>query len=317
MNEFDTTVLHMPSNDDLRFLPEGPYQHGHGQLSWVAIQHGADAQIGSLNILDLQSGVNANYPLAGRPGFAFPTNEADSFVVGLERSVSIFNTKTGEYTEICDGVDANVSGTIVNDAVAFSGGLIFGAKDLEFSTKKAGLYLWRASDQQLIQLRNDQICSNGKAVLRRDGQQYLLDIDTPTKTVVEYSLNVESGTLGEARVVVDVRDGDVFPDGMILTPDEQSVIVAFYNPEDAEYGEARQHSLADGSVEAVWRTEASPRVTCPQLIEWQGAIHLVLTTAVEGMSPESLERHPNAGAIFIAKTDFDAPAAQPTFGLPR
>ena len=141
----------------------------------------------------------------------------------------------------------------------------------------------------------------------------LLDIDTPTKQVVRYSLNVATGELSEPEVVVDLTSGDDFPDGMIATPDGQSVIIAFYNPNEVDFGAARQYSLQDGSLEAVWTVEKSPRVTCPQLVRIDGSVKLILTTADEGMTPEQQARHTNAGCLFIADTDFDDVPDTPVF----
>jgi hypothetical protein len=56
-----------PGSESLRFLPEGPYPLGSDRFSWVAIQHGAEASVGSLNIYDAKSWVNQSYALAGRP----------------------------------------------------------------------------------------------------------------------------------------------------------------------------------------------------------------------------------------------------------
>lgn len=314
MSVIDAEVLFRPETAELRFLPEGPYACGGNRLSWVGIQHGAAAVTGSLNLLDLVARTNRSYDLPGRPGFAFPTADGQSWVIGLERAVKVFTPATGAWRELCGGVDAAVENTIINDATLIDGGLIFGCKDLKFAEHKAGLYLWRESDRRLIQLRRDQICSNGKKVVQRDGQTTLLDIDSPTKTVAAYALDVERGTLGERRVALDLTSGQSFPDGMILTPDGQSVIIAFYDPRDVPWGEARQYRLSDGQVEAVWRTPGSPRATCPQLVQLDGKVRLVLTTAVEHMSAEEAARHPNAGCLFIAETSFDRLPEAPRFG---
>lgn len=315
MERIGTQILFRPEEESLRFLPEGPYPCGDGKLSWVAIQHGADSTQGSLNILDLSSGANVSHELAGRPGFAFPTDQPDKFVIGLERQIVLFDTSSGELEVLCEGVDAAVDDTIINDGVVIDGGLVFGAKHLQFSDRRAGLYLWRAADRKLIQLRSDQICSNGKVVYERGGKLLLLDIDSPTKTIVEYELDVAAASLSEPRIVVDLRDGDVFPDGMIMTPDEKSVIVAIFNPQDAEFGEARQYGLADGALEAVWITEASPQVTCPQLLENEGRPKLILTTAAENMSADKVARHRNAGCLFVADTSFERAADTPRLRL--
>ena len=145
-------VLFAPESAELRFLPEGPYSLPDGRLSWVAIQHGGSSTVGSVNVLDPASQSNQSFALPGRPGFAFPTTKTGVFVCGVERSVGLFDTSDGSWSEIVTGVDEAVQNTIINDGVAFEDNLIFGCKDLEFQTKKAGLYLWRGADRQLIDL---------------------------------------------------------------------------------------------------------------------------------------------------------------------
>jgi sugar lactone lactonase YvrE len=309
-------LLYQPESPELRFLPEGPYPYGSGQISWVAIQHSATSITGSLNLLNLETRENRRHRLIGRPGFAFPTNRPHVFVVGLERCVQLFDLQANTYTPLTEEVDSAVSGTIINDGVAFEGGIVFGCKDLQFAEKKAGLYLYRSRDQQLIALRTDQVCSNGKIVLGNGNRLTLLDIDTPTKTVVKYTLDVAAGTLSQPEVVVDLQHGGDFPDGMVATPDGGSVIISFYNPNDAPHGETRQYSVATGELEAIWRTPLAPQATCPQLVEHGGKIKLVVTTAVEHMPPARLAVHRNSGCLFIADTAFTSAPATPVFQVP-
>lgn len=317
MQSYPVELLMRPESDSLRFLPEGPYAYDEQTISWVAIQHGAQATSGSLNLLNLQTQTNRSIPLSGRPGFAFPTDRFGEFVIGMERSIMLFDIDSGHELELCDGIDANVSNTIINDGVLFDEGIVFGCKDLEFESRKAGLYLWRSVDQRLITLRDDQICSNGKVIVETDQGWQLYDIDSPTKTVVRYSLDVDAGLASDPETVIDLSSGTVFPDGMVATPDEQSVIIAFYNPQPAEFGEARQYRLADGQLEAVWQVPASPQVTCPQLIEWDGEIRLVLTTAVEHMSAERQAESSNAGCLFVGSTPFEFLPPAPVFSPPE
>ena len=174
-----------PPSAGLKYLPEGPIWIGEQRISWVAIQHAADAEQGSLNILDLATGENQSWQLPGRPGFAFPTQQAGVFLLGLERQLQQFDTATGESRPLTDEVDAAVEGTIINDGISFAEGIVFGTKDLTFSEPKAGLYFWREADQQLIQLRDDQVCSNGKVIRQvAENDWLLLDIDTPTQRVL-------------------------------------------------------------------------------------------------------------------------------------
>jgi sugar lactone lactonase YvrE len=312
----DAKLLFLPETAEQRFLPEGPTALEDGKFSWVAIQHGPQATVGSLNIFDLKSGTNQRFDLPGRPGFAKPTQNADVYVAGCEHELGIFRLSDRSWKTLVAGVDADVSGTIINDGTAFGDNLVFGTKDLEFKTPKAGLYLFRGSDRTLIRLRSDQICSNGKDVISAGGSLRLLDIDSPTRKLVSYKLNIKSGTLSAAETIVDMTDLQAVPDGMVLTPDEQSAIISFYNPHPAEFGETRQYSLLDGSLEAIWRTPQSPQVTCPLLIEHpDGTVKLIMTTAVENMPTDRRKDAPLAGGLFMADTDFQHAPSSSFFQL--
>jgi sugar lactone lactonase YvrE len=311
----EAELLYLPEDESLRFLPEGPTCLGPGRFSWVAIQHGPMATQGSLNIFDVDSRTNQSFALPGRPGFAKPTSQPGTFIVGCERQLGLFRTSDQAWRTLVDGVDADVTGTIINDGTLHAQNVVFGTKDLEFKTPKAGLYLYRGGDGRLIRLRADQICSNGKDVIDSGaGGQHLIDIDSPTRKVVKYRIDFEAGTLTEAETVIDLSDLEAVPDGMTVTPDEQSAIISFYNPNPAEFGETRQYNLLNGELEQIWRTPLSPQATCPLLLEMSnGSIKLIITTAVEHMPAGRRHQSPNAGGLFIADTDFRSSPATPAW----
>jgi sugar lactone lactonase YvrE len=315
VREVEMDVLFRADSPELRFLPEGPYPCGDDAVSWVAIQHSQTSATGSLNVLNLKSRQNTRYFLPGRPGFAFASTRPGMFVVGLERCVQLFDSSANCFTPLSREIDADVSGTIVNDGVAFDGGLVFGCKDVNFKEKKAGLYLFRASDGELIRLRNDQICSNGKIIAGRGDQVTLYDIDTPTKTVVRYTLDVPAARLSKPEIVIDLRSRSDFPDGMVATPDGGSAIISFYNPNDVPHGETVQFSLSTGEAEAVWKTPKASQATCPQLVRHEGKVKLVVTTAIENMSADRQAKHLNSGCLFIADTPFDSLPETPVYVL--
>jgi sugar lactone lactonase YvrE len=297
------TPLSVPDSDELRFLPEGPYPLGESLISWVGIQHGLNSTVGSLNRYDLVNGENESFELPGRPGFAFPCSRGNRFVVGCERSLGIFDVSGKTWTPFCDGIDSDVDNTIINDGLAYEDNLIFGTKDLEFATKKAGLYLWRGRDQQLIRMRDDQICSNGKAIRNSANGLELIDIDSPTRQVVVYPLDIDAGALGEATVLLDLTSDSAVPDGAILTPDGSGLIVAMFNPNIADHGETRLYDIGSGQLLTTWQAPGSPQNTCPALVRHEGSLKLIITTAVEHMTDDARQQCPNAGQLFIADTD--------------
>lgn len=317
MKNFVAELLFNPGTPELRFLPEGPTDLGNGLFSWVSIQHGPRAGFGSLNIFNLVDRTNRTMIIPGRPGFAKPTDAFGKFLVGCERKLGIFDFTSGLWRVFCNGIDLDVDNTIINDGCIFEDNIIFGTKDLEFRTEKAGLYLFRGRDRKLIRLRADQVCSNGKAVMRSaNGNLHLLDIDSPTGRLVRYDLDLDAGSIAGEQTVADFAEGQGVPDGMTLTPDQQSVIISFYNPREAPCGQTRQYRLSDGSMECVWETPRSPQATCPVLIRAvDGSIKLVITTAVEHMPAERQSRSDLAGCLFIADTDFTSAPAPVTFPL--
>ncbi len=315
----EAQVLFRPSSDSLRFLPEGPYGYpfGANQFSWVAIQCGPTAKHGAINIFDWTTQQNSSYDLPGRPGFAFATDRNGVFVAGCEREVGLFSIHDHSWEILASGIDSDREGTVINDAVTWDGNLIFGTKDLEFRTKKAGLYLYRGEDGEVVRLRDDQVCSNGKAIIKTSsGGVKLLDIDSPTRKVVAYDVDVAGATLSEPRVVIDLNADPAVPDGMILTPDAKSVIISMYNPNPAEHGETRQYRLSDGGLEVVWTTLGSPQNTCPQLIMVDGKVHLVITTALEFMPEDRRAQSPEAGSLFSSPTDWTTSSETPVFPTP-
>ena len=108
VNTTECRVLYRPDSAEQRFLPEGPYSLADGKVSWVAIQHGAESTVGSINILDPQQRTNQSFPLHGRPGFAFPTSQPGVFVCGVERSLGLYDTEADIWTELCGDVDSGV-----------------------------------------------------------------------------------------------------------------------------------------------------------------------------------------------------------------
>jgi sugar lactone lactonase YvrE len=274
-------------------------------LGWVAIQQSFAALHGSFNLLNLRTLENEVHELPGRVGFFAETDREGVVVVGLERTLALYDSHARKLVSTPFVVTEDER-TVINDGLAVPGGLLFGTKHVQFQERIACMYYLASATGRLYTLHTGQICANGK-YLYAGG---LVDIDSPNKTLDHYAFDGERMALGERRIIADFRDTPLFPDGMRPGPDGESVIVAFYNPEAADAGLAREFRIADGEVLAEWRLEGSPRVTCPEILELDGRVQVIFTTAVEGMEPAL----PLAGTMFVGDTRYErAPDPPPPF----
>src|ERR1035437_9425529 len=289
-----------PALEEQRYLPECPRVIG-GSLVWISIQYAADRPWGGINVLDLASLENVHHPLPGRPGFFAETAETCEpgdpgvLLVGLERRLVLYDLNRRAVTQTLAHIPEDPR-VIINDGIAIPGGAIFGTKHLGFSEPVAALYHYDHATRQVREMLGGQICSNGKYL--HDG--LLVDIDTQPKTITEYRYD---GALHPVRLITPPEALPALPDGLRPMPGGKSVIVAFYNPAHVADGLAQEIRLCDGEVLTEWILPGSPRVTCPELGELDGAPCVFFTTAIEGMPEEKRAIAPQAGTIFVAALD--------------
>jgi sugar lactone lactonase YvrE len=280
-----------PALEEQRYLPECPRVIA-GSLLWISIQYAADRPRGGINVLDLASRENVHHPLPGRPGFFAETGEPGILLVGLERRLVLYDLNRRAVMETLAHIPEDPR-VIINDGIAIPGGAIFGTKHLGFSQPVAALYHYDHATRQVRELLGGQTCSNGKYL--HDG--LLVDIDSKPKTITEYRYD---GALHEPRLIAQPEALPALPDGLRPMPGGQSAIVAYYNPGHVADGVAQEIRLSDGEVLTEFVLPGSPRVTCPEVWELDGATCVFFTTATEGMPPETRAIAPEAGTIFVA-----------------
>jgi sugar lactone lactonase YvrE len=289
-----------PALEEQRYLPECPRVIG-GSLVWISIQYAADRPWGGINVLDLASRENVHHALPGRPGFFAETGETGEpgepgvLLVGLERRLVLYDLNRRAVTETLAHIPEDPR-VIINDGLAIPGGVIFGTKHLGFSEPVAALYHYDHATRQVRELLGGQTCSNGKYL--HDG--LLVDIDSQPKTITEYRYDGALGALQGPRLIARPEDLPALPDGLRPMPGGESAIVAYYNPAHVADGIAQEIRLSDGEVLTEFVLPGSPRVTCPEVWELDGATGVFFTTAIENMPEETRAIAPEAGTIFVA-----------------
>lgn len=299
-------TLYSPAAEADRFLPEGPRAvtvAGRAALAWVNIQTAEKARTGAIHLRFWATGEHRGLPQPARPAFILPTDRPDLIFVGREKELGTLHLGSGAWEHLATIPDTNPR-TIINDGTVVPGGraVVFGTKDIQFKDPIASLYLFTLADRRVTVLAEKQTCSNGKVFARTADGLVLYDIDTPRRVVTRYRFDLNRRSIAEDGVAVDLHAVDGFPDGMIDTG-EGSAIIAIYNPGSVVDGRAYHYDLESGERIEEWNVPGSPRVTCPLLIERDGGVQLVLTTAVEGMPDERRQDCPNAGNLFLANTN--------------
>jgi len=307
--------VYISPTEEERYLPEGPREflyRGEASLVWVNIQDGLNATKGKLVFTDDGPEtwlVSQRWSCPGRPGFYLPCPEGDEVrgICGVEKDLRVFEAITGSFSEPLATIPDEHPRTIINDGEVVPGGkaIVFGTKDTAFKEPIAALYLFTVDDNRVSLLADKQTCSNGKVIRSDERGLVLFDIDTPTRKVMRYRLDVAARTATHDGVALDLADQVGFPDGMCDCGDG-SVIIAFYNPDYSDAGKAIRFNLSTGHAVEEWTTPGSPRVTCPLLVKRPDGVKLILTTATEGMPAEMRAKCPNAGCLFIADTQFES-----------
>ncbi|HZG58676.1 SMP-30/gluconolactonase/LRE family protein [Paenibacillus sp.] len=131
-------------------------------------------------------------------------------------------------------------------------------------------------------------CSNGLAWSPDGDTMYY--IDTPTRVVVAYAYDIETGRIGDGREAVRVAPEDGVPDGMAI--DEEGMLwVAHWGG-----GQVIRYDPRSGKALERIAVPASHCTSCA--FGGPNRDELYITSARVGRTPEQLEAEPLAGGLF-------------------
>lgn len=115
-------------------------------------------------------------------------------------------------------------------------------------------------------------------------------IDTPTATVVAFDFDMETGSISNKRVVIEVPESEGFPDGMTVDEEGKLWIAHWGGSQVACWDPASGRKLTSIALPAPHTTSCV----------FGGAERNVLyvTSARTGLSEEQLKQYPLSGAVF-------------------
>ncbi len=187
-------------------LGEGPCWDARRQ-----VMHWVDIQGRRVHTFDPATGRDDAVQFDQMVGFISLTEAKGEYVVGLEGGLARFWPESGKREWIARP-EAGIPGNRFNDGKCDPvGRLIAGTMDRKLTPGKGALYSLTA-DGEIRKLLSGLSVSNGLAWSPEGSSLYF--IDSPTRQVVAYGYDLESGALSAPKVVVSLSDLPGAPDGM-------------------------------------------------------------------------------------------------------
>jgi len=319
---------HAPNSPVLRYLPEGvqlipTHPSGNPKFGWVAIQHGKEADHGSLNML-LPSGYNSSYCFNGKPGFFVQTQTRDVYIVGITNELFVVDIRSGGTITYPTGLKiADRKDHLINDGIVVDGkGILFSTKAATWLENTGQQYFVPFENPEMLVVQNQVQCGNGTVVLdSTDSEIRIAYIDSPKKTIVEVVLYPKEISNGQVRhkverVIADFTGGDALPDGMRAAPGVGApthLVAAFFHPGNPKFGVVREIEVNSGKVTAEWRATGAARMTCLDFFKvgTDSMIQILVTSADEGTPSEIARSQPNRGCLFSGSTHYNGPLRAP------
>jgi sugar lactone lactonase YvrE len=248
-----------------------------------------DIQEKRVHVVSTDTGAHRIIQLDQLVGAVVPRSSGD-VIVAMQNGFYALELETEALTAIADP-EADKLTNRFNDGKCDAAGRFWAGTMSTNGQKQAGSLYRLDKDHTVHRMVENVTTSNGLA-WSPDGKT-MYYIDTPTKQVVAYAYNEESGTISDKRVAVAIPDGQGSPDGMTI--DEEGNLwvahwgghrVTRWNPNTGEL-------LATLPVPAVRVTSCT--------FGGDNNDELYITSANIGETEEERASYPHAGGVFRVK----------------
>ncbi len=264
-------------------LGEGAFwNHESQEFYWVDI-------LGKqLHIYDPVTQQNRSIETPSRVGTVVPKNDSTA-IVALDDGAYLLNINNGDIAQLSD-VEKEMSINRFNDGKCDpNGNLWVGSMNLKEEMPSGSVYKISEKGDTTTMIDSVTI-SNGIVWTKDGGTMYY--IDTPTAQIRAYDYDMDTATISNMRVAVEVPPSLGFPDGMAID-EEDKLWVGLWNGNSV----ARFDPLS-GTLISKIEVPAHNVTACafggPELDK------LYITTASVDMTEEEKEMYPLAGSIFVA-----------------
>ena len=274
----DTVELVLDTKSE---LGEGAiWNHKTGELIWVNIE----GEI--LNFYNPVLRNNKEMFTGQKIGTVVPA-ESGQVMVALENGFYSLDPATGTKKFIADP-ESDLPGNRFNDGKCDPEGRFWAGTMSKNGEKKAGALYRLDPDSSVRKMLDEVSISNG--IVWSDNNRYMYYIDTPTRQVMRYDYDNNSGEISNPKVVVEVEQKLGAPDGMTIDSKGNLWIalwggsaVGCWNPESGEL--LRKIEVPAKNVTSCAFGDKDLKT-------------LYITTARTGTGDEELKQYPQAGGLF-------------------
>ena len=264
-------------------LGEGAFwNHKSEEFYWVDI-------LGKqLHIYNPKTKENRSFPTPSRIGTVVPKNDSLA-IIALDDGIYMMNTENGSVSLLSD-IEKELTINRFNDGKCDpNGNLWVGSMHLKETDPMGSVYKID-NDGNTTKMIDSVTISNGIVWTKDHTTMYY--IDTPTATIRAYDYDMETASIVNERVAVNVNPDDGFPDGMAIDSEDMLWVglwngnaVARYNPKN-------------GNLISKIKVPAHNVTACA--FGGDNLDVLYITTARVDMTDEEKEQYPLAGSIFVA-----------------
>lgn len=265
-------------------LGEGPcWDQQNGTLYWVDIKqnqvHAYHPELGTNRTITLNQMAGAVVPRAG-----------GGLVLALQHGFYLLDWETEQLTFLSDPEEDKPDNRF-NDGKCDAAGR-FWAGTLSFEEKEpvASLYVLE-KDRKVRKVLDGVTVSNGLG-WSPDGQT-MYYIDSPTRKVVAYDYDLDTGSLSKVRTVVSLPEGGGFPDGMTVDAEGMLWVAQWDGWQVSRWNPHTGEQIGSIPVPAARVTSCT--------FGGENYDELYITTARTGLSEEDLAKQPHAGGVFRIK----------------
>lgn len=263
-------------------LGEGPlWDASKNQISWVDILNG------QIHEWSPESETTKTLSVGQMIGAIAPCEDGN-YIAALKDGLGFVNCKTGK-VDMITNPEEDLPENRFNDGKCDPAGRFWaGTMPLAEDNSSGSLYMLDTSLSVRKRESNISI-SNGLAWSLDHRTMYF--IDSPTRKVVGYDYNKESGELNNKRTIITIAEEDGFPDGMTI--DEEGMLWI------AHWGgwQITRWNPGTGKKLTAFELPVSNVTSCTFGGETMKDIYI--TSARKGLSKEELAKQPLAGSLFV------------------